>query len=53
MADHDPRFVGIYLWLLRKAKVAPRQALEASLKEAGVKWAGASVHPRYLKKKPL
>jgi hypothetical protein len=38
MPDHDPKFVGIYLWLLAKAKIAPRSALEASLKAAGVEW---------------
>lgn len=38
MADHDPRFCGLYLWLLCKAKVAPRIALEAAFRAAGVKW---------------
>ena len=50
MADHDPRFVGIYLWLLIKAKVAPRSALEASLTAAGVQW-DRKTTPRSLKKK--
>lgn len=50
MADHDPCFVGIYLWLLVKAKVAPRAALEASLTAAGVKW-DSKTTPRSLKKK--
>lgn len=51
MADHDPRFVGVYMWLLIKAKVAPRTALETSLEAAGVKWIGPQVSPRYLEKK--
>lgn len=50
MADHDPRFVGIYIWLLVKAKVAPRIALESSLKAEGIQWVGRKVHPRYLKR---
>lgn len=50
MADHDPRFVGIYLWLLVRAKVAPRVALEASLKEAGIAW-DKKTSPRHLIKK--
>lgn len=51
MADHDPRFVGIYLWLLVKAKIAPRVALEAALTDAGIKWSTKTT-PRHLKKKP-
>jgi hypothetical protein len=51
MADHDPRFVGIYLWLLVKARIAPRAALEASLTAAGVQW-DKKTTPRSLKKKP-
>lgn len=51
MADHDPRFVGIYLWLLTKAKIAPKAALEASLLARGVKW-DKHVTPRHLKKSP-
>jgi hypothetical protein len=49
MADHDPRFVGIYLWLLVKAKVAPRSALEASLTAAGVSW-DPKTTPKHIKK---
>ena len=52
MADHDPRFVGIYLWLLVKSRTAPRSALEASLTAAGVAW-DKKTSPRHLKKKPL
>jgi hypothetical protein len=50
MADHDPRFVGIYLWLLVKAGVAPRIALEASLTAAKISW-DKKTTPRHLKKK--
>jgi hypothetical protein len=50
MADHDPRFVGIYLWLLVKAKIAPRSALEASLLASGVNW-DKKTTPKNLKKK--
>lgn len=52
MADHDPRFVGIYLWLLVKAKIAPRAALEAALHAGGVTWE-TKTSPRSLKKRPL
>ena len=51
MADHDPRFVGIYLWLLIKTRIAPRSALEASLTAAGLTW-DSKTTPRSLKKKP-
>lgn len=47
MVDHDPRFVGIYLWLLIKARIAPRVALEASLTAAGIKW----IKPKIPKKR--
>jgi hypothetical protein len=36
--DHGPEFVGVYLNLLVKHQVAPRSALEASLRQAGIRW---------------
>lgn len=36
--DHGRTFVRIYLDLLTRAKVAPRTALEATLREHGLKW---------------
>jgi hypothetical protein len=36
--DHGPTFVGIFLGLLEQAGVAPKKALQASAREAGLKW---------------
>lgn len=36
--DHGPTFLGVYLWLLAKARIAPRVALEASARACGLKW---------------
>jgi hypothetical protein len=36
---HGPLWLGIYLTLLIKAKIAPKSALLASAKEKGLKWA--------------
>lgn len=36
--DHGPTFLGIYLDLLNKAKVAPLVALEASARSCGLRW---------------
>lgn len=38
MADHAPEWLGIYLWLLEGYRVAPRTALHASAKAAGLRW---------------
>jgi|GEM_PF-7012068 len=35
---HGPQWLGIYLYLLEKARVAPRVALHESAREAGLKW---------------
>lgn len=35
---HGPQFMSLYLGLLEFAQVAPRDALEASLKSMGIKW---------------
>lgn len=37
-ADHGPTWLGIYLWLLAEAKVAPEAALHASVRAADLKW---------------
>lgn len=36
--DHGPTFVGVYLRLLEKAKVASPEALRSSLKKFNVRW---------------
>jgi len=40
--DHGATFLGIYLDLLERAKVAPRIALEATARACSLKW----VHPK-------
>jgi hypothetical protein len=37
-ADHGPTFLGVYLWLLAAAGVAPESALFASARAHGLKW---------------
>lgn len=39
LQPHGPLWLGIYMTLLIKAKIAPRSALIASAKEKGLKWA--------------
>lgn len=36
--DHGPIFCGVYLDLLVRGKIAPRVALEASMRSFGIKW---------------
>lgn len=36
--DHGREFVGVYLWLLDNAGIAPRIALEASARAVGLRW---------------
>jgi hypothetical protein len=36
--DHGPTFLGVYMWLLEEAKVAPRVALHASARSHGLRW---------------
>lgn len=36
--DHCPQWMGIYLWLLEGARIAPRTALHASAKARRIKW---------------
>lgn len=38
LADHCPQWMGIYLWLLVSARIAPPVALTASAKAAGISW---------------
>lgn len=40
--SHGPTWLGIYMWLLAQAKVAPEPALRASARSAGIKWAQRS-----------
>src|SRR5580658_2366996 len=37
-ADHGPTWLGIYMWLLQKAVVAPPEALAASARKYNLKW---------------
>lgn len=39
LQPHGPLWLGIYMTLLIKAKIAPRAAIIASAKEKGLKWA--------------
>jgi hypothetical protein len=36
--DHGPEFVGVYIWLLAQAGIAPYEALTASLRQAGIEF---------------
>lgn len=36
--DHGPTFLGVFLWLLAVARVAPPSALESSARASGLKW---------------
>ena len=36
--DHGPTYLGVFLWLLQAAKVAPRIALHASARYFGLRW---------------
>lgn len=36
--DHGPTFLGVYLWLLETAGVAPRIALRATARAHGLRW---------------
>lgn len=36
--NHGPEWLAVYLWLLIQARIAPRTALCASAKAAGLKW---------------
>lgn len=48
---HSRLWLGIYLWLLEDAKIAPRSALHASAKEFGLKWVPVEkVAPRVIRR---
>lgn len=38
IADHGPTWLGIYMWLLEAAEVAPATALHATAREKGLRW---------------
>jgi len=48
--DHGPEFMGIWIYLLEKAKLAPRGTIYDSAKQAGLRVDG-SMGPELLKKK--
>lgn len=37
-ADHGPTWLGVYLWLMEKAAVAPPEALRATLHRRRLRW---------------
>lgn len=39
LEPHGPQWLGVYMWLLDWAKVAPRSALEESARVHGLSWA--------------
>mgnify|MGYP003395745948 CR=1 FL=1 len=41
LPGHGAQWLGVYLWLLEWAQIAPRDALHASAKAAGLKWSPA------------
>lgn len=50
LESHGPMWLGIYLWLLVDAKVAPKFALLGSAQEAGLEWRPMSrVQPRKIR----
>lgn len=49
--DHGPQWLGVYLCLLADAGLAPRVALEASARDAGLRWTSpAKVGPKKIRK---
>lgn len=38
LQHHCPEWMGIYLWLLEEARIAPSTALRASAKARGIRW---------------
>lgn len=38
LEDHSPQWMGIFLWLLEGARIAPRTALHASARAKKIKW---------------
>ena len=49
--DHGPQWLGVYLFLLADAGLAPRVALEASARDAGLRWTSpAKVGPTKIRK---
>lgn len=50
--DHGPEWLGIYLWLLEGARVAPRIALHSSARAKRLRWVPTWVmSPRRLKRR--
>ncbi len=40
--DHGPTFLGVYLWLMTEARLAPATALHASARAHGLSWRSTS-----------
>jgi hypothetical protein len=50
--DHAPEWLGVYLWLLEGARVAPRVALHASARAKRLRWVQTwAVSPKRLRRK--
>lgn len=48
---HGPLWLGIYMWLLIHFEIAPREAIVASARAAGLKWASlARIGPRQIRR---
>jgi hypothetical protein len=53
MAPHSPQWMAIYLWLLIKARIAPKVALFASATSKGIEWIPLwQVSPKRLSRQP-
>lgn len=49
---HGPDFMGIFLYLLETAGIAPRSALRASVEAKGIKYTRLrDIHPKYIRKR--
>lgn len=49
---HGPKWLGIYMWLLSTAGIAPLSALKASAKEAGLRWSHmGNIAPNKIRKR--
>lgn len=52
MEPHGPQWLGIYMLLLERLKVAPRVALESSARDYDLKWVGPGwIGPRKIRKR--
>lgn len=50
--DHGPTFLGIYMWLLTEARVAPEVALHSSARARNLKWRILPPHHPRIRARP-